>query len=109
MSQQGAAPDENAMLTELLLKQGLGVLGVHAISKPMQKAGVTVHRVLMDNDRVMWVCFQPYNDGLKEEIVKARPAQVVLLNSCFTGGHADQQLSNLQLEAAEQDIGLLIV
>ena len=109
VSQQGAAPDENAMLTELLLKQGLGVLGVHAISKPMQKAGVTVHRVLMDNDRVMWVCFQPYNDGLKEEIVKARPAQVVLLNSCFTGGHADQQLSNLQLEAAEQDIGLLIV
>ena len=109
VSQQGAAPDENAMLTELLLKQGLGVLGVHAISKPMQKAGVTVHRVLLDNDRVMWVCFQPYNDGLKEEIVKARPAQVVLLNSCFAGEDADQQLSNLQLELAEQDIGLLIV
>ena len=109
VSLQGAAPDENAMLTELLLKQGLGVLGVHAISKPMQKAGVTVHRVLLDNDRVMWLCFQPYNEGLKDEIVKARPAQVVLLNSCFAGEDADQQLSNLQLELAEQDIGLLIV
>jgi adenine-specific DNA-methyltransferase len=38
---------QTAMLTELLLKHGLGALGVHAISKPKQLVGATVYRVLM--------------------------------------------------------------
>ena len=112
----GQAPQavdaQTAMLTELLLKHGLGALGVHAISKPLQVAGVTVHRVLAHDDKHMWLCFEPYTEALKDEIVRARPAQVVMLNSCFVGkdGHgADEQLSNLQLELAGLDIGLTVI
>lgn len=103
------ADTQTAMLTELLLKHGLGALGVHAISKPVQLAGVTVHRVLMHDDKQMWLCFEPYSAALKDEIIKARPAQVVLLNSCFTGDKADELLSNLQLELAGLDIGLTVI
>lgn len=98
-----------AMLTELLLKHGLGALGVHAISKSRKVAGVTVHRVLMADDKTMWLCFETYTDALKDEIVKAMPAQVVLLNSCFVGPKADEQLANLQLELAGLDIGLTVI
>jgi adenine-specific DNA-methyltransferase len=98
------------MLTELLLKQGLGALGVHAISRPKQMAcGITIHRVLMADDRPLWLCFEPYQEGLKEEVVKAQPAQVIMLNSCFAGTNADEQLSNLQLELGGLGIGLLVI
>jgi adenine-specific DNA-methyltransferase len=100
---------QTAMLTELLLKHGLGALGVHAISEPKQVAGVTVHRVLMPDDRRLWLCFEPYTEGLKDEIIKARPAQVIMLNSCFVGDKADELLSNLQLELIGLDIGLIII
>lgn len=109
----GRAPEvadaQTAMLSELLLKHGLGALGVHAISKPVQLAGVTVHRVLMHDDKQLWLCFEPYSSALKDEISKARPAQVVLLNSCFVGDKADELLSNLQLELAGLDIGLIVI
>ena len=104
-----AAETQTAMLAELLLKHGLGALGVHAISKTVQLAGVTVHRVLMHDDKQLWLCFEPYSSALKEEISKARPAQVVLLNSCFLGDKADELLSNLQLELAGLDIGLTVI
>lgn len=104
-----AVDAQTAMLTELLLKHGLGALGVHAISKPLQVAGVTVHRVLAHDDKHMWLCFEPYTEALKDEIVRARPAQVVMLNSCFAGPKADEQLSNLQLELAGLDIGLTVI
>ena len=100
---------QTAMLAELLLKHGLGVLGVHAISAPKQVAGVTVHRVLMPDDKAMWLCFDTYTDALKDEMVKAQPAQVVLLNSCFVGDKADEQLANLQLELTGLDIGLTVI
>ncbi len=105
------APDEQiAMLTELLLKNGLGALGVHAISKPRKLAcGVTVHRVLREDDRYLWLCFEPYVDAVRDEILNANPAQVIMLNSCFTGTQGDEQLSNLQLELAAQDISLLVI
>lgn len=104
-----AADAQTAMLAELLLKHGLGALGVHAISKPLQLAGVTVHRVLMHDDKQLWLCFEPYSSALKDEIVKAHPAQVVLLNSCFVGDKADELLSNLQLELAGLDIALTVI
>lgn len=110
--QPQATDAQTAMLAELLLKHGLGALGVHAVSAPKQVAGVTVHRVLLPDDKHMWLCFEPYTDALKDEMVKARPAQVVLLNSCFVGqdGHgADEQLANLQLELAGLDIGLTVI
>ncbi len=107
---QGAGADvQTAMLAELLLKHGLGALGVHAIARPLQVAGVTVHRVLMDDDTTMWLCFETCTDGLKDEIVKAKPAQVVMLNTCFVGAKADQQLANLQLELAGMDIRLTVI
>ncbi len=100
---------QTAMLAELLLKHGLGALGVHAIAKPKTIAGATVHRVLLENDRQLWLCFAPYTEALKAAITQARPAQVVLLNSCFVGDKADEQLSNLQLELQGLDIGLLVI
>lgn len=103
------ADAQNAMLAELLLKHGLGALGVHAVSKPRQIAGVTVHRVLMPDDKTMWLCFESYTEALKDEIVKAQPVQVVMLNSCFVGAKADEQLANLQLELDGLDIGLTII
>ena len=98
-----------AMLTELLLKHGLGALGVHAISEPKLIAGTTVYRVLLQDDRRMWLYFGLYTESLKDEIVKARPAQVILLNSCFVGDKADELLSNLQLELQGLDIGLTVI
>jgi adenine-specific DNA-methyltransferase len=107
--QKQQADAQSAMLAELLLKHGLGALGVHAIAKPRQVAGTTVHRVLMADDKHMWLCFDPYTAELKDEIVRAMPAQVVMLNSCFVGTNADEQLSNLQLELAGLDIGLTVI
>lgn len=98
------------MLTELLLKNGQGALGVHAVSKPRTLAcGVTVHRVLREDDRYLWLCFDPYVEALKEDIIKAHPAQVIMLNSSHTGDKADEGLSNLQNELAGHDIQLLII
>lgn len=107
--QPQAVESQNAMLAELLLKHGLGALGVHAISSPKQVAGVTVHRVLLADDKHMWLCFEPFSEALKDEIVKAQPAQVLLLNSCFVGDKADEQLANLKLELAGLDIGLAVI
>ncbi len=102
---------KTAMLSELLLKNGLGALGVHATSKPLHLpgAGVTVHRVLLPDDRVLWMCFETCTDALKEEIAKAKPAQVILLDSCFKGAKADEQLSNLQLEMKGLNIALQVI
>ncbi|WP_413162346.1 site-specific DNA-methyltransferase [Aeromonas salmonicida] len=100
---------QTGMLTELMLKHGMGALGVQAVSKPVQMAGVTVHRVLMADDKLMLLCFEPYTSALKEEIVKARPAQVILLNSCFVGDKADELIANLQLELSGLDIGLTVI
>jgi adenine-specific DNA-methyltransferase len=107
--QSKQADAQTAMLTELLLKHGLGALGVHAIAKPRQVAGATIHRVLMADDKTMWLCFETYTDALKDEIVKAMPAQVVMLNTCFVGVKADEQLANLQLELVGLDIGLTVI
>ena len=104
------ADEQTAMLTELLLKNGLGALGVHAVSKPRTLAcGVTVHRVLREDDRYLWLCFEPYVEALRDEILSASPAQVIMLNSCFVGAQGDEQLSNLQLDLAAQDISLLVI
>lgn len=104
-----ASGDQIAMLSELLLKNGLGALGVHAITKTKTIAGTTVHRVLMADDKVLWLCFEPYTEALKNEIVSVKPDQVILLNSCFVGENADEQLSNLQLELAGLEIALLVI
>ncbi len=100
---------QTAMLAELLLKMGLGALGVHAIAKPKQVAGATVHRALLPDDRALWLCFERYSEALKDEIAKEMPAQVVMLNSCFVGDNADEQLANLQLELAGLEIGLTVI
>lgn len=101
---------QTAMLTELLLKNGLGALGVHAVSKARKLAcGVTVHRVLREDDRYLWLYFEPYVAALRDEILSASPAQVIMLNSCFGGSQGDEQLSNLQLELAARDISLLVI
>lgn len=104
--------NQQAMLTELLLKNGLGALGVHAISKPKTLAsGMIIHRVLMSDDRLLWLCFDAYQQGFKDEVIKANPAQVIMLNSCFNsqGDKADEHISNLQLELGHHGIALLII
>jgi adenine-specific DNA-methyltransferase len=102
-------PTQTAMLAELLLKHGLGALGVHAISAPIEMAGATLYSVLMPDDKRMLLCFDTYTEALKTEIVQAKPAQVVMLNSCFQGTKADELLSNLQLELAGLEIGLTVI
>lgn len=104
-----AAAVQTALLTELLLKLGLGALGVDAITQPLAVAGVTVHRVLLPDDRRLWLCFEPFTDALKDAIVRERPAQVLLLNSCFTGRKADEQMTNLTLELTGLDIALTVI
>jgi adenine-specific DNA-methyltransferase len=104
-----ASGDQTAMLNELLLKNGLGALGVHAITKTKTIAGNTVHRVLMVDDKLLWLCFEPYSEALKHEIISAKPAQVILLNSCFSGDNADEQIANLQLELSGLGIDFLII
>lgn len=109
---QNGESNQQAMLTELLLKNGLGALGVHAISKPKTLAsGMTIHRVLMNDDRLLWLCFDAYQQGFKDEVITANPAQVIMLNSCFNtvGEKADEYISNLQLELQHYGIGLLII
>lgn len=109
---QHGESNQQAMLTELLLKNGLGALGVHAISKPKTLAsGITIHRVLMSDDRLLWLCFDAYQQSFKDEVIKASPAQVIMLNSCFNsqGDKADEHISNLQLELGHHGIGLLII
>jgi len=104
------ADEQIAMLTELLLKNGLGALGIHAVSKPRKLAcGVTVHRVLRGDDRYLWLCFEPYVAALRDEILSASPAQVIILDSCFVDEQKDEQLSNLQCALAAQDIKLLVI
>jgi adenine-specific DNA-methyltransferase len=97
------------MLAELLLKYGLGALGVHAKSESIKVGKATVHCVPMQGERTMWLCFDPYIPALRDALVQARPAQVVLLNSCFAGAKADEQLSNLQLELVTLDIRLTVI
>lgn len=104
--------NQQAMLTELLLKNGLGALGVHAISKPKLLANsMTIHRVLMNDDHLLWLCFDAYHQDFKAEVITANPAQVIMLNSCFNtvGEKADEYISNLQLELQHYGIGLLII
>jgi adenine-specific DNA-methyltransferase len=63
----------------------------------------------MADDKTMWLCFETYTTELKDEIIKAMPAQLVMLNSCFVGAKADEQLANLQLELTGLNIGLTII
>jgi len=100
---------QRAMLTELCLKYGLGVLGVHANSHTESIAGVAVHLVQLTDDRELWVCFEPYNQELKAQIVNRKPAQVLMLNSCFAGNKADEDLANLHLELDAIQINLTVI
>ncbi len=100
---------QTALLTELLLKYGLGTWGFDVISQPQTVAGVTIHRVVLPNERVLFLCFETYQAALKEHFVRERPQQVIMLNSCFVGARADEALSNLQLELAGLDIGLTLI
>lgn len=104
-----ATEAQHAMLTELLLKHGLGALGVDAVSQLLPIGEATVHCVTLPDSRAMWFCFDTYTLALKASVVAAKPAQVVLLNSCFVGQKADELLANLKLELAALEIGLTVI
>jgi adenine-specific DNA-methyltransferase len=104
-----AGSEHQAMLAELLLKHGLGALGVHAISQSVEVAGAVVYSVPMPDNKAMLLCFAPYTPAIKEHIIHAAPARVVMLNSCFVGSKADELLANLQLELAGLEIGLTVI
>ena len=65
--------------------------------------------VALPEGGLLWLCFNPYKTALKAEIVKAKPQQIVFLNSCFTGSNADEQLTNLELELQQHDIKLTVI
>ena len=97
------------MLTELLLKMGLGLVGVEAKASLISVADTEIYAVSLPESGLLWLCFNPYKTALKAEIVKAKPQQIVFLNSCFIGSNADEQLTNLELELKQQHIKLTVI
>ena len=97
------------MLTELLLKMGLGLAGVEAKTSLIAVAKTEIYAVSSPESGLLWLCFNPYKTALKAEIVKAKPQQIIFLNSCFVGSNADEQLTNLQLELQQHDIKLTVI
>jgi len=92
-SEKSDSPQEN-MLTELLLKTGLG-LGVKYIQdQSFYKVGN------------LWICFEKFQSEMKEQILQGNVQKVIFLNSCFA---SDAELSNLQLELKENEINLVII
>ena len=92
-SQKPESSQEN-MLTELLLKGGLG-LGVSYIKEEsFYKVGN------------LWICFEEFLPEMKESILQGKAQKVIFLNSCFS---SDAELSNLQLELKENEINLVII
>lgn len=92
-SEKSGSPQEN-MLTELLLKTGLG-LGVKYIQEQnFYKVGN------------LWICFEKFQPEMKEQILQGGIQKVIFLNSCFA---SDAKLSNLQLELKENEINLVII
>ncbi|WP_165579387.1 site-specific DNA-methyltransferase [Flavobacterium sp. ABG] len=92
-SEKGESEHEN-MLTELLLKTGLG------LNAKYSKEG---HFFKTEN---IWICFEPFEKGMKEEIISANIQKAIFLNSCFT---EDKQLSNFQLQLKEHKIKLILI
>jgi adenine-specific DNA-methyltransferase len=108
-SQTTCAELHSGKLAELLLKFGLGALGVQAAVQTLNIASISVYCAPLPDNKTLWLCFEPYAPALKEAIAQARPTQVLLLNSCFVGNQADEQLANLQLELKGLDIGLTVI
>ena len=98
------------MLTELLLKMGLGITEASAVITPLSVVNTQIYEVKQPvQNTVYWFCFSPYTAALKAEIVKAKPQQVILLNTCFVGDNADEQMTNLKLELKTHDIKLMLI
>jgi adenine-specific DNA-methyltransferase len=87
--------EHDYMFTELCLKSGLGLNVKHTIDNGFYKT-----------DKLIWFCFNHYQDSMKNEILKNKPHKVVFLNSSFRN---DMELSNLQLEIKENKIDLQII
>jgi adenine-specific DNA-methyltransferase len=92
-SEKTESQHEN-MLTELLLKTGLG------LNTKYQKEG---NFYKTEN---IWFCFEPFVKSMKEEIISSNIQKVIFLNSCFT---EDKQLSNFQLQLKEHKIKLSLI
>lgn len=107
---ENASSSQQNMLVELLLKMGLGLTEASAVITPLSMANTQVYEVKQPIQSIArWFCFSPYTAALKAEIVSARPQQVILLNTCFVGDNADEQLTNLKLELKTHDIKLMLI
>jgi adenine-specific DNA-methyltransferase len=92
-SEKSDSPQEN-MLTELLLKTGLGLGVKYFQEQNFYKVGN------------FWICFEKFQPEMKEQILQGNVQKVIFLNSCFA---SDAELSNLQLELKENEINLVII
>jgi len=92
-SEKSDSPQEN-MLTELLLKTGLGLGVKYMQEQSFYKVGN------------LWICFKKFQPEMKEQILQGNVQKVIFLNSCFA---SDAELSNLQLELKENEINLVII
>ena len=92
-SEKSDSPQEN-MLTELLLKTGLGLGVKYFQEQSFYKVGN------------LWICFEKFQPEMKEQILQGNVQKVIFLNSCFA---SDAELSNLQLELKENEINLVII
>lgn len=109
------AYQDQYMLTELLLKYGLGTLGVDIKTQPMQipandMSGVyTVYAVQTPANQVLWFYFDKYAPEIKAAIVKNKPHEVIMLNACFADENRDEAIANLQLEMASHQLSLKLI
>ena len=92
-SEKSDSPQED-MLTELLLKTGLGLGVKYFQEQSFYKVGN------------LWICFEKFQSEMKEQILQGNVQKVIFLNSCFA---SDAELSNLQLELKENEINLVII
>lgn len=97
------------ILVELLLKMGLGLEMNLSNTKTLTFSNINVYEFRQSTDTSKWFCFSQYSDELKKEIIKAKPEQIIFLNTCFTGDKADEQLTNLKLELKNHNIKLLLI
>ena len=89
--------EHDNMFVEMCLKLGL------SLSTPYKK-----ENGFYKTQEGIWFLFETYLVTAKDEIVKERPRQVIILDRCFEK-NKDQDLSNLQLELDAHKIKLTII
>lgn len=96
------------MFNELCLKMGFG-LGINYTILSIGSS--TVYEIppnpdAKDQHPPLWICFEPYNDLIKEAILARKPQQIVMLNTCF---RHDAELASFRAELKHHQLRLSLI